>query len=138
MIAYDLAVRWGTEFGLAWAPLFEGEEPSREGQHDILMDGGFGSFALSVTSEQLWRDRATADWAWSSNVPHHVTVTRSEVAVRRWDRPQAEVFSTSSIDTKLESFYRYLSTDRVRSSRNVVDHVLGLFRRIRSIARLSG
>ena len=56
-------------------------------------DGGYGSFAMSETGEELWRDQQPACWAWSSDLPHHVTVTGDVVAVTRWDSPKAEVFS---------------------------------------------
>ncbi len=51
----NLAHRWAKQFGLAIAPLFESGEAAADGCHDVLLDGGFGSFALSVTKEQLWR-----------------------------------------------------------------------------------
>jgi SAM-dependent methyltransferase len=99
----------------------------------VLVDSGLGSFALSVTTEQLWREEKPASWAWSSNLPHHVTVTDKAVAVIRWDRPHVELLSRTSVEARIESFYEYLTADRVRSSQRVVDHVLGLFRRVRSL-----
>ena len=104
----------------------------------MLLDGGYGSFAMSETKEELWHREDTAAWAWSSNLPHHVTVTDDNVAVRRWDKPVVEVFSRSSVNTYIESFYEYLVTDRVRSNRRVVDYVLDLFRRIRSLVEEAG
>jgi len=129
----ELAQRWADQFGLALSPLFEAQETSSPASHSVLLDGGFGSFALSVTDEPLWRDQETAAWAWSSNLPHHVTVTDKIVAVRRWDKPKAEEFSRSSVDTQIEPFYAYLTSDRIRSTQRVVDHVLHLFRRMRSL-----
>ena len=133
MIMNGLAQRWADQFGLALAPLFEPREVAVEGSHAVLLDGGYGSFAMSVTEEELWRDQETADWAWSSNLPHHVTVTHNIVAVRRWDTSRAEVLSRSSVESQIEGFYSYLATDRVQSSQRVVDYVLNLFRRMRSL-----
>ncbi|MBX6367343.1 MAG: N-6 DNA methylase [Rhodospirillales bacterium] len=129
----SLSQRWAGHFGLALTPLFETDSADENGSHNVLLDGGFGSFALSVTKQQLWREEKVADWAWSSNLPHHVTVTDKIVAVTRWDRPHAEVFNRTSVEKQLEAFYTYLTTDRVRSSQRVVDYVLGLFRRVRSL-----
>ena len=133
MIIDGLPQRWADLFGLALAPLFETKEVAVEGSHAVLLDGGYGSFAMSVTAEELWRDEKTACWAWSSNLPHHVTVTDNVVAVTRWDSSRAEVLSRSSVEAQIESFYSYLATDRVQSSRRVVDYVLNLFRRMRSL-----
>lgn len=132
MILNDIARHWADQFGLALTPLFDIAETS-DGHHAVLLDGGFGSFALSVTPEELWRDGTTAHWAWSSNLPHHVTVTEKAVAITRWDRASPELLSRSSVERQAEAFYRYLTNDRVRASRRVVDHVLELFRRMRSL-----
>lgn len=133
MTSDDLARHWGDRFGLAVAPLFESEEGARDGFHHVLLDSGFGSFALSVSAEELWRKESAAHWAWSSNLPHHVTVTSKTVAITRWDRPRTEVLTRASVEAQIESFYEYLVTDRVRSSQRVVDYVLGLFKRIRTL-----
>ena len=128
-----LPQRWADQFGLALAPLFGTKEVVAEGSHAVLLDGGYGSFAMSETAEELWRDEKTACWAWSSNLPHHVTVTDNVVAVTRWDNSRAEVLSRSSVEAQIESFYSYLATDRVQSSQRVVDYVLNVFRRMRSL-----
>lgn len=128
-----IATRWSKHFGLATAPFFEMEEHPQDGTHTVMLDGGYGSFALSETDETIWRDDQTASWAWSSNLPHHVTVGTNVVAVRRWDRREAEQFSRSSVETKIDAFYEYLTQDRVRSTQRVVEHALGLFRGVRAL-----
>ena len=133
MTTNGLPQRWADQFGLALAPLFETNEVAAEGSHAVLLDGGYGSFAMSVTTEELWRDDNPACWAWSSNLPHHVTVTDNVVAVTRWDSSRTEVLSRPSVEAQIEPFYRYLAADRVQSSRIVVDYVLNLFRRMRTL-----
>ena len=125
---------WADQFGLALVPLFETEKLATGDTHAVLLDGGYGSFAMSVTDEQLWRDEKPASWAWSSNLPHHVTVTDNVVAVTRWDSPNnTELLSLTSVEAQIDSFYNYLVTDRVRSNQRVVEYVLNLFRRMRSL-----
>lgn len=129
---HNLAEQWGSRCGLAPVTMFA--EPECDGgRHHVLLDGGLGSFAFSETNERLWRDPRTAAWAWSSGVPHHVTVTAREVAVVRWDRPGAEEFSRHSVENGLDSFYSYLVADRVRSTQRVVEHLADVFRRTRSL-----
>jgi adenine-specific DNA-methyltransferase len=134
----EVARGWAYRFGLATAPLFERGEAGRPENHTVLLDGGFGSFAMSETEEPIWRDPATISWVWSSNLPHHVTVTETVVVVRRWDSPRVEEFSRSSIEAQIEPFYEYLTTDRVRSTRRVVEHVLQLFKGVRSLVADAG
>jgi methylase of polypeptide subunit release factors len=130
---------WARRFGLAVTPLFEQEVPPAPGSHSILLDGANGTFAMSMSDEELWRSNQPADWIWSSDVPHHVTVTPTKVAVLRWDRPaDARVFERGSIERNLDRFYGFLTEDRLRSNRSVVDHLLGFFRRLRSLGHAAG
>jgi adenine-specific DNA-methyltransferase len=130
---------WARRFGLAVAPLFERDVPPAPGTHSVLLDGASGTFAMSVSDEELWRSQRPAEWVWSSDVPHHVTVTSTKVAVLRWDRPTAvRVFERRSIERSLDRFYGFLTEDRLRSNRSVVDHLLGFFRHLRSLGHAAG
>ena len=133
------AHQWANRFGLATAPLFEDEAMRSQGEHTLLLDGMYGTFAVSEAEDELWRSANPAQWVWSSDVPHHITVTRKKVAVIRWDNPnEPRVFEREAIERSLDRFYGFLTDDRVRSNRNVVEHLLGFFRRLRSLAHASG
>lgn len=140
MTAPALPMEWSQRFGLALAPLFEERDATRlPGEHHVLLDGGFGTFALSTSTEDLWRHDDPAGWAWSSDIPHHVTVTESKVAVVRWDAPrEPRVYERGGVERSLDRFYAYLNEDRLRSNRGVVDHLLNYFRRIRSLGHNAG
>lgn len=138
MNATDSASEWAQRFGLAISPLFEQEEVSISGSHSVLLDGAEGTFAMSVSEDELWRTAEPANWVWSSDIPHHVTITPKKVAVLRWDRPSdPRVFARESIERSLDRFYKFLLEDRLRSNRTVVDHLLGFFRRLRSLGNLA-
>ena len=78
-------------------------------------------------------------WSWSSDIAHHVTITKSQVAVVRWDTPADPVIlNRPSVEKSLDDFYRFLSNDRVQSSRSVVFHLLSLFRKVRSLSADAG
>lgn len=133
MTEISLGARWSERFGLARSPMFALEHDSAEGTHDVLLDGGYGSFGLSVVDE-LAPAAAAAGWAWSSDLPHHVTVSGQSVQVVRWDAAQdAQVYSLDSVNRDLDGFYRYLCRDRLRSNRTVVQHLITLFGRVRSL-----
>lgn len=125
------AGRWAEAFGLAEAPLFEAGEVSSPSHHRVLLDGGQGSFALSEGDREAYAQ--AADWAWSSNLPHHVGVHYDRVVVTRWDSSRPEVLSRNSVEARLDAFYQFLLSDRVRATRRVVDHTVDLFRRVRSL-----
>ena len=138
MTPEEIANGWASEFGLALAPLFGPIDQETDGEHFVLLDGGNGSFALSIGSNKIWRQDKSVDWAWSSDLSHHVTLTNSEVGVVRWDKPNPEVFSRSSVEEKRAEFYRFLTADRVKSNRRVVAHIVDSYRRMRSLVAEAG
>lgn len=137
MAGDEIALHWSRKFGLALAPLFR---PGAGGgsDHNVLLDGGRGTFALSVQQERV-EPKTAAEWAWSSDIPHHLTVTEDEVSVVRWDEPaRATRFARESVDRDLEGFYRFLIRDRIRSTTSVVEHLVHLFRQMRSLVHDAG
>ncbi|MBU2605160.1 MAG: SAM-dependent methyltransferase [Alphaproteobacteria bacterium] len=128
-----LGVLWSQRFGLARSPMFTFEKDGADGDHNVLLDGGYGSFGLSVVEERM-DPVAAAGWAWSSDLPHHVTVSKKDVQVVRWDASSdAQVYSLDSVNRDLDGFYRFLCRDRLRSNRTVVQHLVNLFGRVRSL-----
>ena len=124
---------WSQQFGLALSPMFEREQPVSQGQHHVLLNGGYGSFGLSVTKDPLPITDLAA-WAWSSDLPHHVAVTDSAVQVVRWDAvDDAQSYSVAHVTDNLDGFYTFLCKDRLRSNRSVVQHLVNLYGRIRSL-----
>jgi hypothetical protein len=75
MIPSEIPLAWSRQFGLALGPLFETGEVENPDEHHVLLDGGGGTFALSSSDQELWRDTTVASWVWSGDIPHHVTVT---------------------------------------------------------------
>ena len=132
----DIPSRWAKCFGLAMTPLFGKGALYEPKNHHVLLDGGQGSFALSVGRELS--ESLTANCSWSSDLPHHVTVTEQEVTVIRWDTFKTERFTLSSVEDRSAAFYDYLVSDRIKSTRRVVDHMIDIFRRIRSLVTDSG
>jgi hypothetical protein len=134
VIHNKLASGWARRFGLALAPLFESAEAENAAEHSVLLDGGYGTFVVSTSEDELWRDTKAAAWVWSGDIPHHVTVRPDKVGVLRWDRPESpRVFGRAGVERSLEKFYDFLADDRLRSTNTVVDHLLGFFRRVRSL-----
>lgn len=137
----DLALpcTWSHEFGLAESPLFGSDDGIRDGQHRVMLDGGHGSFALSVGAGDSLDPTVVASWMWSSDLPHHVAVESDRVMVSRWDQPEARrQFSLASVEARFDSFYRFLVKDRVEHTRSVVDHLVNRFRQVRTAVAQGG
>jgi len=139
MIDIGAAEAWAEALGLAPAPLFGADDREVVGTHVVLLDGGSGSIAMSSCNDEIWHETTPAAWAWSSDIPHHLTITDTKVAVTRWDMPrQPSVYDRSSVERGFERFYAFLINDRLRSNKTVVEHLLNLFRRLRSLSHASG
>ncbi len=122
---------WATAFGLAEAPLFGDGELRHAGGHRVLLDGGMGTFMLSVAD--LPDPPTAASWAWSSDVTHHVGVGPDTVTVLRWDQTgPARTFTRRSVTTQIEAFYTFLLNDGVERGRRIVRHMIELFQSVRA------
>lgn len=128
----SLAEKWASSLGLIDAPLFR-ETAGAVEHHSVLLNGGRGSFALSVSEESEIDDDIAASWIWSADLPHHVVVDENHVTLSRWDDPTStRRFSRNSVERRLEPFYKFLRLDQVRSRFDIVEHSIDVFRRIRS------
>lgn len=128
----SLAEKWASSLGLIDVPLFRESEEASE-NHSVLLDGERGSFALSVCQKPEVDSDAAASWIWSADLPHHIVVDEDHVTLSRWDDPTStRRFGRSSVEDKLEPFYEFLRLDRIRSRRDIVEHSMDLFRRVRS------
>jgi adenine-specific DNA-methyltransferase len=123
---------WASAFGLADAPLFGCADSTIDGQHRVMLDGGAGSFVLSIGDTPAGD---AASWAWSANISHHVVVHNDTITVGRWDRPRdAQPFAAHSVARQMPSFYDYLLRDRPNRSASVISHLISLFRAVRGAA----
>ena len=134
----SITSEWASQFGLAVAPLFSSTEIDSPSSHNVLLDGGLGSFALSVGEAAEEHRDSFKSWAWSSNLAHHVALNDKQVRVSRWDKPDVEILTRSSVEKRLGAFYKYLIADKVRSNQRVTNHFLDLFRSMRSVVSDAG
>jgi hypothetical protein len=132
----SLSTEWSQRFGLAVAPLFERGEIETPENHAVLLNGGSGSFVLSKDGVD---PRWGASWAWSSGLPHHVSIAENDVVVTRWDAPEAsERFTLRSVSNKPDAFYAYLAKRWMSGRRDVVGTLLDLFRGVRGEVQVAG
>jgi hypothetical protein len=119
MTVDEISLKWGPRFGLAVSPLFERGEVADPTCHSVFLDGGQGTFALSLGSNQDSFERAA--WAWSSDIAHHVSVTSSSVKIVRWDAPtDVTTLERAAVEANLDDFYNFLAADQVSTNRTVV------------------
>lgn len=119
---------WRAALGLLPIPL---RESTPDAERFILLNGSSGNFCLDFAGEVDRTSRCAA--AWSSDVGHYVTIDEEFVLVNRWDKPGTEErYSARSVLGQIHEFHRHLEKATPDRSRNVVSHVLRIFRRIRA------
>src|SRR6266404_745801 len=124
---------WAQSLGLIEGPFFSHRTSADESVHFVLLNGGQGSFALSVSSVEDLDIDQVASWVWSADLPHHIQVSPDHVTLSRWDDPTStRKFSRISVENRLETLYSYLLLDRVKSRFDIVEHCVDLLKRIRS------
>jgi hypothetical protein len=124
---------WAQRLGLIATALFGRERPNSDYQHLALLDGVRASFLLSTEGGE---DIAAApDWAWSSNVRHHVLLEPKKVIVSSTSG-RKDTFDRPSVESKLPEFLRYLELDSdSQKVTSAVDYLVSLFRRHRTTLR---
>lgn len=122
---------WAQKLGLSASPLF-GFEQAPKGHHYALLNGVRGSFLLSSEVDQKESLSKAADWAWSSYVRHHVTITNGEVTVRRAAiGDDTDIFTRLTVERNLEKFFQFLELDERVPTINVVEHIVSTFQKHR-------
>src|ERR1700733_432369 len=126
---------WAEQLGLVATPLFGRERTDDESRHSALLDGVRASFLMSDEGED--ESIEVADWAWSANVHHHVSLKQKQIVVSRASG-RAETFERRTVESKLAEFLRYLELDSdSQKIVGVIDHLIRLFRRHRATLRES-
>jgi len=121
---------WRTALGLL--PVFlRGTAENQE--RYVLLNGTKGNFCLDFIGGIDQHAQRIA--AWSCDVGHYITIDEDSVIVNRWEKGAIEErFSCRSVVDRLHEFHRYLERTTPDQSRNIVNHVLAVFRRIRTVA----
>jgi predicted RNA methylase len=69
-------------------------------------------------------------------VGHYVTIDEESVLVNRWDRPaMEEKYSSRSVLARLHEFHRHLEKATPDRSKNIINHVIRIFRQVRAALR---
>jgi adenine-specific DNA-methyltransferase len=120
---------WRAALGLLPVPL---RDTAENNERYVLLNGTNGNFCLDFMGGiDPTAQRATA---WSCDVGHYVTCAGDSVLVNRWERDGAEErYSSRSVIEQLHQFHRHLEKTTPDRSRSIVTHVLGVFRRIRTV-----
>jgi hypothetical protein len=127
---FKMVGAWRTALGML--PVFlRGTAENQE--RYVLLNGSKGNFCLDFLGGIDQTSQRIA--AWSSDVGHYITVAGDLVVVNRWEKGATEErFSYRSVCQRLPEFHRHLEKSTPDQSRNIVNHVLAVFRRIRTVA----
>ena len=127
---------WRRQLGYMPVPLF-GVENERS---YVMLNGGKGNFCLDVNVGE--EDPAVAaQYAWSADVDHYLSVRGDKLSLIRWDQPAgawAENYKMSEVAGKLEVFQRYIESKQAPRERSVVSRAVAVYRAVRARGHTGG
>lgn len=127
---------WRQQLGYLPVPLFG---VAKERCY-VMLNGGKGNFCLDVDSTDA--DPSTAaQFAWSADVDHYLSVRGGKLSLLRWDQPAvdwAEHYKISEVAGKLEVFQRYIESKQAPRERSVVSRAVSVYRAVRARGQTNG
>lgn len=124
------AAVWRQQLGYLPVPLFG---VTRERSY-VMLNGGKGNFCLDVEDGNPDPSIA-AQYAWSADVDHYLTVRGDNLSLLRWDQPAvawAESYKMSDVASKLDVFQRYIESKQAPRERSVVSRAVSVYRAVRA------
>lgn len=127
---------WRQQLGYMPVPLF-GVENERS---YVMLNGGKGNFCLDVNDGDE-DPSVAAQYAWSADVDHYLSVRGEKLRLLRWDQPAVawtEDYNMSEVAGKLEMFQRYIESKQAPRERSVVSRAVAIYRTVRARGRKDG
>lgn len=127
---------WRRQLGYMPVPLF-GAANERS---YVMLNGSKGNFCLDVTDGDE-DPSVAAQYAWSADVDHYLSVRGDKLSLLRWDQPAiawAENYNMSEVASKLELFQRYIESKQAPRERSVVSRAVAVYRAVRARGRKNG
>jgi len=127
---------WRRRLGYLPVPLFG---TAKERSY-VMLNGGKGNFCLDVNNGSE-DPTVAAQYAWSADVDHYLSVRGDTLSLLRWDQPAvgwAEHYKMSEVSSKLEVFQRYIESKQAPRERSVVSRAVSVYRAVRARGRQDG
>lgn len=127
---------WRRQLGYLPVPLFG---VAKERSY-VMLNGGKGNFCLDV-NEGNEDPSVAAQYAWSADVDHYLSVRGGKLSLLRWDQPAmawAEHYKMSEVASKLDVFQRYIESKQAPRERSVVSRAVAVYRAVRARGRENG
>ena len=127
---------WRRQLGYLPVPLFG---VAKE-QSYVMLNGGKGNFCLDVDGGSS-DPSVAAQYAWSADVDHYLSVRGDNLSLLRWDQPAvgwAEHYKMSDVATKLDVFQRYIESKQAPRERSVVSRAVSVYRAVRARGHKEG
>ncbi len=127
---------WRRQLGYMPVPLF-GVKNERS---YVMLNGGKGNFCLDVNDGNE-DPSVAAQYAWSADVDHYLSVRGDQLRLLRWDQPAldwAEHYTMSEVASRLDVFQRYIESKQAPRERSVVSRAVAVYRAVRARGRKEG
>jgi adenine-specific DNA-methyltransferase len=126
---------WARRFGFVASPLFPPNSIRAATQGSVLRDGRLLSFTL-LEETVAEKDQEALSWSWSAHTRYLLRprFTAGKFFIHRWDQPfkPFEEFSLDGVRNRPDQVIDLLRRDMPAREQDAVDHVIQVFRSLRS------
>ncbi len=107
-------------------------KPESDSPNYVMLNGGYGDFCLQTLKD----GSSIEDYyskSWSSNTKNFLVLENENLNIYNWLKDKPEVVPQKLITDNFNKFYNYLLSKSYKSSRDVVPHIIDIFRQFRNL-----
>lgn len=107
-------------------------KPESNNSDYVMLNGGYGDFCLQTSKD----NSDTEDYyskSWSSNTKNFLVLENEKLSIYNWLKDEPEIIDQKLVTDNFNKFYNYLLTKSYKSSRDIVPHIIDIFRQFRNL-----
>lgn len=106
--------------------------PESNNSDYVMLNGGYGDFCLqTINGESDAEDYYSKSW--SSNTKNFLVLENENLSIYNWLNDKPEIVPQKLITDNFNKFYEYLLSKSYKSSKDVVPHIIDIFRQFRNL-----
>jgi len=107
-------------------------KPESNNSNYVMLNGGYGDFCLQTLKDESNVEEYYSK-SWSSNTKNFLVLEDENVNIYNWLRKKPEVVSQKLVIDNFDKFYDYILSKSNKSSKDVVPHIIDIFRQFRNL-----
>lgn len=107
-------------------------KPESNNSNYVMLNGGYGDFCLQTIKDNSKVEDYYSK-SWSSNTKNFLVLENNNLHIYNWLKDKSEVVPQKLVTDNFDKFYNYLLSKSYKSSKDVVPHIIDIFRQFRNL-----